>query len=103
MKLSEVAQGLVGKGDGMKMDMEECCSPDLKAKALAKIDEAMSMLDQEGVAYDQAANMVKEHLSVEEEEEPDEEPKGSGAAKLAAIVALKKKHGVGTEGDEELE
>lgn len=83
------------------MDMEGC-SPELKAKALAKIDEAMSMLDQEGVAYDQAANMIKEHLSVEEEDEPAESPEGRGAAKLAAIMALKKKNGVGSEGDEDL-
>ena len=101
INLSEVVNGMSENGDKMDMSKDmEGCDPELKASALAKIDEAMGMLDKEGVAYDQAANMIKEHLSVEEEEEPSEDESSSkGASKLAAIMALKKKNGMGADED----
>lgn len=67
---------------------------DMKAAALAKIDEAMQMMEESGLEYEQAVNAIKEHVSAKESAEPemeDSDEPGKGAAKMAAIMALKKK------------
>lgn len=74
------------------MDMNNECSPEVKAKALALVDEAVSLLEAEGVS---ASEVIESHL--EGGEEMDEDPKDK---KAMIVLALKKKM-AGQESEEE--
>lgn len=73
---------------------EKGCSPEVKAKALALVDEAVSLLEAEGV---EAADIIEQHLDAGEGE-MEEEPKDK---KAMIVLALKKKLAGEEPGEEE--
>lgn len=84
---------MMGENEGAEVEQEAEVSPDVKEKVDSLLDQAMDMLDKDGV---DAAEYISEYMESPSEEE-SESPDAMDKKKQLVIMALKKKNGMSSD------